>query len=82
MNRLEIKEQLLKEYKTYQGVAKYIGYSKTYTFDCLNNVVKGTLEFWNYCLDVLGVRMKPDEKAITLINLLQEYEDYTLIDEE
>lgn len=71
--REEIKNMLLAKEKSYQGISKYIGYSKTYTYDCLNNYDKGSLEFWSYCLDVLEIRLKPENKALTLINLLEEF---------
>lgn len=67
----EILNMLRDKFNTYDFIAKNIGYSKSYTYEVLNGIKEGTLEFWSYCVEALELKMKPEEKATQIVALVQ-----------
>lgn len=74
MNRIQLKEAMQKKIGSFAYICKYIGYCKTYTWEVLNGYKKGTIEFFSHCIDTLGLRLNPEEKALQIMYLLNSVE--------
>lgn len=67
----DLKDALLLKYQNYMYVCKNIGFCKSYTWEVLNGYKKGSIEFFNACIDCLEIQLTPEQKALKITELLR-----------